>query len=382
MIPDISVIPLLNLASGDRLTLQRYRFMGARPGKKVYIQSNLHGAELAGNALIYQLLQNLAERPADDLQGELWIVPLCNPLGTNQRQHHFSTGRYNPYDGRDWNRIFWDYEDTILPEQLISFVRSHLRQPPEQIQHRYRQMILDAFQQQCDRHHAPQGTPLHERYRDRLQVLALDADYLIDLHTSSSDGMVYLYYAHQRQESARLFQLDAAILLDRYDGNAFDEAFIKPWLALERCFAAMGRPLQFEIEAWTLELGASLELQPDAVERGLHGVLNYLAAKEVLMTPGLPSANTVPMVLTTSSAIQKYYAPSGGMVIPLVSVGDRPTAGQPLYDLLQFDKNGAFPTTVRVQAKTPGIVYDLGKNRSVNEGEYVIGLIPMDVPTG
>ncbi|GAB4243220.1 MAG: hypothetical protein Kow00121_68620 [Elainellaceae cyanobacterium] len=56
MTPSLETIPLLQLASGDRLFLQVYKFTGATAGKKVYIQSNLHGAEIAGNAVIHQLI--------------------------------------------------------------------------------------------------------------------------------------------------------------------------------------------------------------------------------------------------------------------------------------------------------------------------------------
>ena len=100
----------MQMASGDRLSLQTYRFQGATSGKKVYIQANLHGAELAGNAVIYALIEFLNQLSATQLTGEVLLVPLCNPLGVNQRAHHFASGRFNPYDGRDWNRIHWDYE--------------------------------------------------------------------------------------------------------------------------------------------------------------------------------------------------------------------------------------------------------------------------------
>jgi predicted deacylase len=56
------------------------------------------------------------------LVGEIWLVPVCNPLSTNQRTHYFSTGRYNTYDGKDWNRIFWDYEKEC--EDLEAFAKS------------------------------------------------------------------------------------------------------------------------------------------------------------------------------------------------------------------------------------------------------------------
>jgi uncharacterized protein len=51
MLPVIESIVLRQMASGvgvarrrHRLYLQLYKFIGAQPGKKVYIQSNLHGA--------------------------------------------------------------------------------------------------------------------------------------------------------------------------------------------------------------------------------------------------------------------------------------------------------------------------------------------------
>jgi len=98
------------MASGDRLLLQVYRFVGHKPGKKVYIQANLHGAEIAGNGVIFELLETLQELRSECLWGEIWLLPVCNPFGVNQRSHHFASGRYNPYDGQDWNRMFWDYE--------------------------------------------------------------------------------------------------------------------------------------------------------------------------------------------------------------------------------------------------------------------------------
>ena len=110
MIPKISNIELLKLASGDIFTLQVYKFIGKNQGKKVYIQSNLHGAEIVGNAVIYELINFFSDLELDSLTGEIWLVPVCNPLGTNQRAHFFSTGRFNSYDGINWNRIFWDYE--------------------------------------------------------------------------------------------------------------------------------------------------------------------------------------------------------------------------------------------------------------------------------
>ena len=129
MIPSIVNIDLGKLASGDLLSLQVYKFIGKNPGKKVYIQSNLHGAEIVGNAVISQLIEFLSSLNENQITGEIWLVPACNPLGTNQRRHIFSTGRFNSYDGLNWNRIFWDYEKYC--EDLDDFARSQLNYSPE-----------------------------------------------------------------------------------------------------------------------------------------------------------------------------------------------------------------------------------------------------------
>jgi uncharacterized protein len=82
MIPTISTIPVQHLASGDRLFIQVYKFIGSQPGKKAYLQSNLHGAEIVGNVIIHQLIEFLNTLDASQLAGEIWLLPACNPFST------------------------------------------------------------------------------------------------------------------------------------------------------------------------------------------------------------------------------------------------------------------------------------------------------------
>jgi uncharacterized protein len=372
MTPEIQTVPLLQLASGDRLSLQVYKFIGATAGKKAYVQANLHGAEIAGNAVIHHLISAFCSLDPSQIIGEIWFVPVCNPISTNQRSHYFSSGRYNPYDGKDWNRIFWDYEKAEA--DLISFAKAHLESDVSTIQRQFQQQIQTQFAQLLDQLNAPSSVPTSEWYRYRLQSLCLDADYLIDLHTSAGQGLDYVYYFRDREASAHWFGLPIGILLDTYDGDAFDEAFIKPWLALEACFAELGRDLRFDIEAWTLELGTAMHSQPRSVEQGLLGVKNYLACQGMLSIPDsrLPLK---PMKLTTRSALTRYYAPVGGMIQPRVALGSEVEAGQPLYQILSFNKEGQLPQMVEVHAEQAGLVFDLAINQAVNQGEYVLGLL-------
>ena len=375
MIPTISTIPIQQLASGDRLYIQVYKFIGAQPGKKAYLQSNLHGAEIVGNAVIHQLIEFLMSLDDSQLAGEIWLVPVCNPLSTNQRTHFFSTGRFNVHDGKDWNRIFWDYEKEC--EDLEAFAKSQVDFEPDVIRHNYLEKIWLSSRKQLEKIQSPSGLPFSERYRYQLQSLCLDANYLIDIHSSSNQAIDYLYCFDSREESAKAFLLDYGILMNEYDGDAFDEAFMKPWLALERNLEKLGNKIQFDIESWTLELGSGMQMNPESVKNGVIGIKNYLAKKGVLELPNLPveGRDSHPIKLTKKNQIKKYYAPTGGMIQSRVSLGSSIKTGQLLYQLISFNKKGGLPLLVDVCAEAEGLVFDVSTNYGVNQGEYVLSVM-------
>lgn len=375
MIPTISTILLQHLASGDRLFLQVYKFVGTKPGKKAYLQANLHGAEIVGNAIIQQLIDFLITLDDSQITGEILLVPVCNPLSTNQRNHNFSTGRYNIYDGKDWNRIFWDYEKEC--DDLEAFAKSQLNLEPIEIRTNYLERIHASFAKELAKIQAPSGLPFNERYRYQLQSLCLDANYVIDIHSSSNQAIDYLYCFQNREESAKNFVLDYGILMNEYDGDAFDEAFIKPWLALEKKFAEFGKNIQFDIESWTLECGSGMQMNPESVQKGVLGIKNYLVQKEMLNIPGFPLTETAShqIKLTIKSQVKKYYAPTGGMIQSRVQLGSSITEGQRLYQLLSFNKNGELPRVIDICAEADGLVFDVATNHAVNEGEYVLSMM-------
>lgn len=384
MIPDIQTRPIAHLASGDTLSLQVYRFIGDRPGKKVYIQSNLHGAEVSGNVVLQQLIALLCNLDPSQLQGEIWIVPNCNPFSANQRSHHFSSGRYNPYTGHDWNRIFWDYEKYAAdhPQEcsIATFAAQHRDDRPDQLIQSFRQQIRHRFDAIADAFHTPHGLPLEQRYRYHLQDLCLDADYVIDCHSSSNLAVNYLYCFHDRQASADAFLLKYGILMHDYDGDAFDEAFCKPWLALERELGQLDRAIVFDIEAWTLEIGSGMDADPDAIYRGLRGIKNYLVTKGVLDLPKFPLVQTLShrTQFFERSQLVNYYAPRGGTLSQRPLVGTIVNAGQRLYQLASFNRNGQTPELIEIHTPKRGLVFDVARNCSLNEGEYVLGVMEFD----
>ncbi|MFB2922065.1 MULTISPECIES: succinylglutamate desuccinylase/aspartoacylase domain-containing protein [Aerosakkonema] len=378
MIPIISTIPLVQLASGDRLHLQVYQFVGANPGKKAYLQANLHGAEIVGNAVIHLLIEFLMTLDRTDITGEILLVPVCNPLSTNQRTHYFSTGRYNIYDGKDWNRIFWDYEKEC--QDLETFAQSQLSFDEATIRQNYLNRIKLSFEEQLKKINSPSSVPYDELYRYHLQSLCLDANYVIDIHSSSNQGIDYIYGFKGREESAKTFLLDYAIWLNEYDGITFDEAFLKPWLALEETLAYLGKQIKFDVESWTLELGTGMQMNPQSVSQGVLGIKNYLSQKGLLSIPGfpLPETKTHQINFTQKTQHKKYYAPAGGMIQERLPLGASINAGERLYQIISFNKKGELPTLIDVNAAKGGIIFDLSTNYSVNQSEYVLTVLEMD----
>jgi predicted deacylase len=373
MKPLISTIDLLKLSSGDIFCLQVYKFIGKQPGKKAYIQANLHGAEIVGNEVIYQLIDFLMTLDESQIEGEIWLVPVCNPLGTNQRSHFFSTGRFNSYDGQNWNRIFWDHEKEF--NDLETFARHQVENKIETIRNNYLTRIKIAWQQELNKIEQPSSVSWNEQYRYQLQSLCLDANYAIDIHSSSNQAIDYLYCFQERQESAKYFLLDYGILIDEYDGNSFDEAFLKPWLALEKKLARLGKKVTFDLESWTLELGSGMQMNPDSVIKGVLGIKNYLTYQGILQISKNHLLQKAEINLVKKSQIQDYYAPTGGMIRARVPLGSRIKRGDQLYQILSFNKQTKLPAVIEVCAEQDGLVFDVATNQAVNQGEYVLGMM-------
>ena len=375
MLPKIETIDLLKMASGDSLSLQVYKFIGSQPGKKVYIQANLHGAEIVGNAVIHNLIEYLVTLEQDKLKGEIWLVPLCNPIATNQRGHFFATGRFNSYDGKNWNRIFWDYSKEA--SDLTQFAKSQLDLPLNAIRQNYLAKIQQAWKKQLAKIQQPSSTTVSEQYRATLQSLCLDADYVIDIHSSSNQAIDFLFCFASREAAAEYFGISYGILMTEYDGNAFDEAFLKPWLALEQEFQQLGYATKFDVEAWTLELGSGMTMNPDSVAKGFQGIKNYLTHKTILQSAQIPSQT--PIKFVPRNAINSYYAATGGMIQNRLPLNTRVSRGDLIYQLLSFNKKRQLPELINVYAQTDGIIFDLATNQSVNQGEYVLDILVNDL---
>jgi predicted deacylase len=159
-------------ASGRNMNVPLYRFIGDQPGPKVYIQSSIHGAEVQGNVVIYQLIQWLKNQT---ICGEILLVPNCNPVGTNIKAGEYTLGRFDPVNGTNWNRGYYYEQDFV--EGFAESISSE--ESIESIKTRFRQQVKQLLEQKLSE---TWGIGLAQRLNLKLQQLAFDADYVLDLH--------------------------------------------------------------------------------------------------------------------------------------------------------------------------------------------------------
>lgn len=88
--------------TGADLSIKGYRF-NSGVGPKIYIQGGTHGGEVT--FLIFKLLNDFLSNNTK-WQGSVTLVPIANPFSWNQRVHYTTVGKFNFYDGKDWNRAF------------------------------------------------------------------------------------------------------------------------------------------------------------------------------------------------------------------------------------------------------------------------------------
>jgi hypothetical protein len=89
--------------AGRDYSIPRYRLRGPAAGGepiRIGLFSGIHGDEPAGVAALVDFAAALAARPERASAYELWIYPVCNPVGCDAQTRENGAGR-------DLNREFW-----------------------------------------------------------------------------------------------------------------------------------------------------------------------------------------------------------------------------------------------------------------------------------
>ena len=333
------LIHMGEMASGVKLTVPVYSYKPKEStAPNVYIQANMHGAEVQGNAVIFQLLELLKYC---DIQANITLVPYANPIGCNHKNGEYTLGRFDPITGVNWNRMYHFDEGIINP-----FVEQHIDANEEEIQTDFEQLLLEQIENKLD--HNIWGLTTGQRIAYQLQRMAHQADLVLDLHTGPISSK-HLYCPEYTKASANYFDIPHTIFIPNDFDGAMDEATFCPWWSLQEAFEAKGRNFimgegAFAKESFTVELGSQEQIDLAVAEQDAMSILSYLQHKGVIAgnnkSENLPK-DFLPQQMTRYACYLKdykaLYSPMGGMVDYLAEFGKPLAAGEPLVRILRMD---------------------------------------------
>lgn len=297
--------PLVRLPSGQSVSVTVHRYVGG-DGPTIYLQATQHGIELNGPATLRRLHTELIDR---SLAGTVVVVPVVNPLAFDHRSY-ITPAAYDAHNP-NLNRVWPGRDDGSLQERLAA----------------------------------------------SLWPLISSADAVVDLHTGTADMLEHVRHFRGQPaatELARTFGTDYR-LVDELESNAdFDQGTLRAAAA------------HADVPAITVELENSRQVVHSAVETGLRGVRNVLAAQSVIDEPAIQPPEQIVLdrdghtVSATESGLFELDSS--------VAVGDRVEAGEPLGVMYS---PSTFETLETVRVDGEGIIYSLARESVVVAGERV-----------
>ncbi|MFT4928909.1 MAG: putative deacylase [Phenylobacterium sp.] len=311
--------------TGQDLTVPVFTVTGDLDGPNVYIQANMHGAEIQGNAVIFQLLNQLASL---EIRGKITLVPHANPLGGNQKSGEYTMGRFDPLTGENYNRMYYNNMD-FIPE----FVEQNIDVEDSVVRQRFKAILRQQLAEALD---SPFGLKSGQQISYALQQMAVEADYVLDLHTGPNSSH-HLYVAEYFLDAAQYFNIPHVLVIPNGFDGALDEACFVPWWTLSDAFAAKGRVFAAHTEAYTVELGSQESISLAQAEQDTQSLLSYLCHKEMFA-----EAQFTPAKMTRYGCYLKdfktIYSPHGGLAEYHGVHGEILPAGAPLANLLRMDR--------------------------------------------
>ena len=303
-----------SFANGETFSIPVFHCQGAQPddAPSVYIQANIHGAEVQGNAVIYQLLERLnQERPL----GNITLVPYANPIGSNLKMGEYTYGRFDPTTGNNWNRAYY-YDMHFLP----GFIKKHRASDTSTIRREFKSQLISQVKQRLE--NSTYNISLPEKIALQLQIMAHQADIVLDLHTGPSSSK-HLYVPEYSRDSARYFDIPHHLLIPNEFAGALDEACFCPWWELSNALINSGRDdfsLEDHFEAFTVELGSHEQINLDDALDDAKSLLSYLSHKNVFS-----GDNYRPKEMDRHACYLKdyktFYLPEGGLVEYVAQLG-------------------------------------------------------------
>lgn len=328
-----------NLVSGQNLETFVYTFDSQKEGPTVYIQSSIHGAEIQGSLVVYDLMKQVAN---EDFVGKIFFVPLANPYAINQKSGEATLGRFEPTTGENYNRFYFENWTANEEERKNSsqinieeFTKSHLEAPWLEVKKHFKSQLRQSLAETIESK-KEWGLSYNQSLCGQLQTIANQADIVLDLHTGPISSR-HLYSPEYARTSAKNFNIPHTLLIPIDFAGALDEASFGPWWALHQGFKKLNRETPMEFEAFTIELGSQEFLSAENAKEDVDSILSYLQSKGVLV-----NSSYEPKKMKRHACFLKDYktlrTKSGGVYEFVSANGEFVKKGQEMARRLSFSE--------------------------------------------
>ena len=317
--------PLLSPALGTQRQLTSFKFGGAGSSPKAYIQASLHADELPGMLVAHHLRGLLeAAEQRGEIQGEVVLVPVANPIGLSQTVMHHQIGRFELASMENFNRHYPDFFE-LLKDELTTV----LGPDPQTNQRSIRAAMRRVLLAQTPR------TELQSQ-RQTLMLLSHDADLVLDLHCDF-EAVMHLYVEQacleRLQPLAQRLGARALLWANGSGGSvSFDEALSGPWWRLRDHFADRA-PVPLGCASTTVELRGLSDVSTVLAQQDAQAIFCFLQSESVVS--GSPAALPPAQCEATPLAgTESVLAPHSGVIAFACQPGAVVRAGQLLAEVV------------------------------------------------
>ena len=339
----VEEIPLKKMTSIDAHHLKVITVDSGNPGPHVHIQASVHGAELQGNAVIFELLRFL--KSGMNFHGSFTLVPIANPMGINHKEGGYTAGRYNAISGNNWNRNYHNFvklsseykQEDCDVLNLGDFCEGKADLDWHQLKSEYRKALSEVIEARLGRAFE-YGISDDSILALNLQKLAVNADVVLDLHTGGVCAK-YLYTPEFSLASSKNLNFPYTLVIPEDFAGAMDEACFAPWVKLRDEMRDKGREINLDMEAYTLELGDQEQISLEEARRDLAGILNYLKTRG-MFDENIPEdwngRGDQKQYACQLRDFRSYYAKTGGLAQYRIRPGDFLKKGDLMVTILDF----------------------------------------------
>ena len=365
-------------ATGQAMTAPVFWCHGRNPRPLAYIQANVHGAELQGNAAILALFDLLEKEPP---RGSLILAPRVNPVAANQQVGDYVSGVFDLASGLNFNRGYINLTgpsrgSSACYVDVDAFAAVHRDATLAEIRDGFREALKAALAAVRDSV-GPWGMEARLEFALAIQELAIEADVVLDLHTGDRAPR-YVYAPEGAIAATRAFGIPFVLEVPPRFAGALDEASFVPWNDLSDAFRRLDRTdVRRFVDGFTVELGSmnafSMAQGIEDAKR-LASVLRYYGVLD-----GEPDEPVYRIVACGVGDYKSIYAPASGLVDATLPPGTPVRKGDLLARMIDPSRCSIPPRSqdavVEVRAPDDGVVLLFHAFSAIPKGARLLSMM-------